>query len=58
MATFNVTVSRLMPQYATFSVEAETEEQAREIALETCGNHEFSSGDAYDDSVDSCDQED
>lgn len=56
MNTYQVTVTRLQPQSVTFTVSAETEAGARRAALDTCGDEIFeSSGEAYDEQVESCD---
>ena len=55
MPKYTVTITRLMPQSTTFEVNAFDEKQARELALNNCGDHIFEqSGDAYDEEVESC----
>jgi hypothetical protein len=41
MPKYIVTVTRLMPQSTTFEVNAFDEKQARELALNNCGDHIF-----------------
>jgi len=57
---YEVTVTRLQPQSTTFRVVAWSEAGARLAAFDLCGDHIFeSSGDAYDEQVESCEaQED
>ncbi len=42
MAVFSIPVTRISYASRTLEIEAESEEQAYEIANETCGDHEFS----------------
>jgi len=55
MATrlYNVVVTRLQPQSVSFEVEASSEEEARELALNTCGVEVF---EACDETVESCEE--
>ena len=48
MPKYTVTITRLMPQSTTFEVNAFDEKQARELALNNCGDHIFEqSGDRF-----------